>query len=433
MNTIKWIGFPMPISSPFKNTSAHTVDTYSCCLARGKVKQIVSSKMIMSILCWPFFAEFGKRQGQRNALVDVAALKPLQATYVEKQQLHDKIFAEWGEIPQTVLRQRHATPTTLTGEHIYAKLHGNNIKLFCSLGVSTSRPGELLEAVARPFLFRNQGGWRELVAFHVDRATGLFKIPNEVLEQSPRNVEIKDWGANFTDFFVIQSYIKNVSLVFVQDWLSCLPDPPSTPANRPIKVHTLAFKGQTFRTTEVFAVRESQLTICPRNMAVFDAEWGDQCTKDLASKQICTQGHISQIMELLLFDFLIANGERLHPKGRSNNVHAHQFAPDSRLELLFIDQGHYSFDGENQVMEEYKQTLTKYCIFPGRYLAQLGEIKGNASDLIKASMGEELVRHYEQSQAHLSKDVAKKVNLQEMLSVVDKHMHLLGNILTECA
>jgi hypothetical protein len=72
------------------------------------------------------------------------------------QQSYDSSMAQYGEIPLEILRTRTAVPTTLKGDEIYAKLHGNNPKLFCTLGRSEADPDKMYQVIGRPLLYANQ-------------------------------------------------------------------------------------------------------------------------------------------------------------------------------------------------------------------------------------------------------------------------------------
>jgi hypothetical protein len=98
------------------------------------------------------------------------------------QKLYDSRMEPFGEIPLILLRTRKAVPTTLKGDEIYAKLHGNNPKLFCTLGSSAANPSKIYEVIGRPLLYANQGGYRDFVAFNLDRALHVFRIPNMQLQ-----------------------------------------------------------------------------------------------------------------------------------------------------------------------------------------------------------------------------------------------------------
>jgi hypothetical protein len=155
------------------------------------------------------------------------------------------------------------------------------------------------------------------------------------------NAFITDWGVNLTEQLVVQSYMSDATMVFVQGWPSCFPSPPVSREAGPKEGATELKFGKDTITIIPAEVADAELQICARNMAVYDGEWGSKCIQDPSSAHACTQQHLAELSEQFLFDLLIANGERMHLRGKSNNVHTLKFDDKiAKLQLVYIDQVH---------------------------------------------------------------------------------------------
>ena len=90
--------------------------------------------------------------------VNFTDYEPLNSTKrMRKQHDYDLNMAAAGEVPLHIMRTRHAVPITFSGNEIYNKLHGMNVKLISSLGPIEGDPLKHFEVIARPFIQRGQG------------------------------------------------------------------------------------------------------------------------------------------------------------------------------------------------------------------------------------------------------------------------------------
>lgn len=355
---------------------------------------------------------------------------------LKRQQSYDSEMATFGEVPLSILQTRHAIPITFSGNAIYNKLHGMNIKLISALGSSSTFPTRRYDVIARPFIERGQGGWRELLAFYVDRTIGLFRIPNVALQKKSDHIVVPDWGLNITDQMVTQSYLKNVSLLFVEGWTSCYPSPNNTSSlialsksHLKAKRNVLWMNFSSFNVIPVEVDTSKQFIICPRNFSVYDRDWADFCLKQPSSVLNCSQNVIAQLTEMFVFDLIIANGERLQPNSRSNNVHVINYQPrGDHFFAVYIDQGHHTFEAGNE--KTPLAALEKLCVFPLRLMRLLGRIRGKLSEHVKQGMGDAVVRSY--SDAIARKLIGEAVSLDRLLSVSDSRMEALFAVARGC-
>lgn len=346
---------------------------------------------------------------------------------MKKMQHHyDKEMESFGEVPLHVLENRHAVPLTFDGNVIYDSLRGMNIKLISSVGYSPY--GKIYEVISRPFIQRNQGGWREMIAFHVDRALALYRIPNMALQPKKDHVVVSAWALNITDHMVTQSFIRNVSLVFLEKWTECFPDPTSF-GLFDNNTSPIVFRGKAYEVVNV-KVRQGILRACPRDFSLSDKDSARLCLPKPSSVQMCNQHIASVISELFLFDLLIGNGERLHKNGASANVHILNYhANQSTWRMVYIDQGHHTFERDNN--EENFRLLAHHCLFPRHLTRVVGRITtAPLSEMVKRSMGDALVARYDQAVA--MGEIGEDRSLDRLLQVVDKRVERISNVFREC-
>ena len=276
------------------------------------------------------------------------------------------------------------------------------------------------------------------MAFYVDRTIGLFKIPNTALQLKEDHVEVADWGLNITDQMVTQSYLRNISMIFVEGWTVCL---PSMNSSNPIRFHLHGGKKQAKRTALYFngtlmnaafvdAQFNEQLIMCPRNFSVYDKTWASFCLKEKTSVHNCTQSLLSQFTEMLVFDFLISNNERLQPRahGNSNNVHVLNYDPAGDMAAVYIDQGHHTFEAHNE--QGVLDLLDKHCIFPIRLMRLLGRFRGSIVDAIKRTMGDVIVSSYESAVTRGA--IGAENGLDRLLAVVESRFSALRGAVKKC-
>ena len=169
------------------------------------------------------------------------------------------------------LKSKDCIPTEL---NTYPLLHGNNLKYICEINGK--------EVIARPLILRNYGGIPELVAFYVDRALGLFKIPNTALEH--RHVTWDGTPYNQTQM-VLQTRLKNTDMYFLSGWERCFPKPFSI-------------------TERTYAVVQSNIfTSCKRNLTFYDGDYRAICLGKFSNNTQCTQKDLVELVEMLTFDW----------------------------------------------------------------------------------------------------------------------------------
>ena len=378
----------------------------------------------------------------------------------------------------------------------YDELHGNNMKVICHL-VRTSRTKdeaskkysdssnkELIlspvygdddantqetkhnlpyRVVVRPFI---KGGGTEYLAYVVARelyGPTETKIPTQHVLPTKYLID-NPWVTNAAaDYVNIQSLLYGVQLTFIDEWTNCIPRSTTildkdeiANSNKEADNFFLDIgnNNQRIRLEPIQVDESKSFKLCLRNMKVYDGKWKDQCFKQgKATRRQCYHSEVSQLVELALFDALIANGERLHLKGAStNNLHWVWPYPDTdtgtgkfqpridanynrTLKMVWLDHGHYTFVSKPNGGEMIADFFKKYCVFSGLLLQRIfGKIVVDADDKRDSTLGlnmSQIVRNrlIDDSLADKLMDEIR----DEQVQVLDQQIQHIRDAVLQCA
>ena len=329
----------------------------------------------------------------------------------------------------------------------YDLLHGNNIKTICTLHSTLEGPpltspasGNPYQVVVRPL---KNGGSGEAIAYFLAVELGIDRFPS--LAVLPQTLEIESPWFNTTDRVNVQSMVPGVEMVFVKDWTHCFPvrttrsDSDGTQSPRWFDNGTVRVELQ----QRLVSTNESAFyRLCPRNMSLYD-KVAEECLERPSSLRPCHGAEVVQILEMLMFDALIFNGERLHAEGPSNNVHivrrvSHNYSDNTPLDFVWLDHGHYSFSDKDKNGEtggEMINWLGMHCIFSVKMLERLfGNAtavahQGRLSDRVLRRMGPELVAMLDNA----TWDLNCTNGTRESLAVVERQFERLNRVILQCA
>jgi hypothetical protein len=171
----------------------------------------------------------------------------------------EPFYAKHGEAPEELLNDKGVTILPIHGDwshdawkDTYPRLHGNNIKIICTLfHRNASAPSELAVSPSQQPIRSNvdvvrkhddqqsvegdsalpyrvllrplqAGGSIEYLAYVLAQELGVHKIPTQTV--LPDLFPIDTPWKNYTDYVNIQSLLYGVQMTFIDKWTNCLPN-----------------------------------------------------------------------------------------------------------------------------------------------------------------------------------------------------------------
>jgi hypothetical protein len=265
----------------------------------------------------------------------------------------------------------------------------------------------------------------ELLAYHLSAELGLFTIPSQAMHHLDDGTPVN-----------IQSMLDGVKQLMLRDWEQCLL--PSAAASAPSRRRSDKKTKRTWATRVVHVNTTASYPTCFKNDSV---KWmgpphDHPCLASHPVYRGCDGMDIGQIVEMMAFDILIANSDRIHPGGGgSNNVHVVAMAPGATgttptapWRFLWIDNGHMTFKGGgNKLLDFFRE----YCVFPSTFAELLLEpspADGKSLGFrVHAALGADVVA------ALAGFDGVPSTFLTDSLAVVDGQLEALRKVAADCA
>lgn len=199
------------------------------------------------------------------------------------------------------------------------------------------------------------------MAMHVADVIGIHKIPTMSLVKKPQLAASVN----------VQSMIRGVRPVFLKGWEICLPRQSAMPrlASSHVK---LPAPPHTTRTRTLHVNSSASYAYCYQNTSIDVWEYPapeHPCLTARAHRRGCYDDEISQLLEMMAFDALILNHDRIKVgTGASNNVHVVPMRVGGSYDdwkLVWIDNGHMTFENrtDNPLLDFFNET----CVFPSSF------------------------------------------------------------------
>jgi hypothetical protein len=242
----------------------------------------------------------------------------------------------------------------------------------------------------------------------------------------------------------IQSMLDGVNQLWLREWEQCLPQPHAglrtATAIAPSRQRSDATTKRTWATRMVRLNTTASYPTCFKDESVDTWKWWrvkeHQCLVRRPVYRRCDVMDIGQIVEMMAFDTLIANSDRMNPDGiGSNNVHVVAMSPGATVtspsdawRFLWIDNGHMTFMKGNG--HKLLGFFRKYCVFPSSFAKLLLEpLPADGKSLgfrVHAALGADTV-------AALARiEGVSPTFVTDSLAVVDEQLKALRKVAADC-
>lgn len=257
----------------------------------------------------------------------------------------------------------------------------------------------------------------EILAMHLADEIGVHKVPTQVLVKRDSLGSVN-----------VQSMIQGVRPVLIKGWEQCLQRNPrrNTTGKGPRS-------GRSPRATRVVHVNPMKtFTFCYENNSIDRWKYPapeHPCLTTRPLQRKCNDGEIAQILEMMIFDTLIVNRDRIKPGlGSSNNVHVVSAQLNGLYDawkMLWIDNGHMTFERGPQ--RELLDFFATECVFPSNFAEVLLEpAAGDLSLRVMKRMNRSLI-------VDLDKILGAPNKVVEKVAIVGEQLKALQAVATKCA